>query len=66
MSDHLKTDEMLVLNQYRKIRDQKHGDLEISVKDGKLIKLWTTDKADLSTLKEPNGSGRKTLREVPQ
>ena len=57
----LKPDELLVLRQYQLLRDRKHGDLEMSVKDGKLVKLWTTDKVDLSALQ---GNGR--LREVPR
>ena len=49
-SDGLEPDEMIVLDQYRKLRVKKHGDLDISVKDGKLVKLWTVDKTDLSAL----------------
>lgn len=48
--DNLEPDEMLVLRQYKELKRQLHGDLDISVKDGKLVKLWTVDKIDLSIL----------------
>ena len=53
----LPSDEILVLREYRRLREKRHGDLEMSVKDGRLVKLWTVDKVDLSAL---------TLREVPR
>jgi hypothetical protein len=53
----LEPDELLVIREYRTLREQRHGDLEISVKDGKLIKLWKVEKVDLSSTK---------LREVPR
>jgi len=56
----LEPDELLVLRQYQQLRDKRHGDLEISVKDGKLVKLWTVDKVDLSMLQSHQ------LREVPR
>jgi len=59
MADDLEPDEMLVLREYRRLREKRHGDLEMSVKDGRLVKLWTVDKVDLSTLPS-------TLREVPR
>lgn len=59
-NDELTSDELLVLNQYRRIKDERHGDLDISVKDGRIVKLWRVDKVDLSAV-EP-----KPLREVPR
>lgn len=55
----LEPDEVLVLREYRRLREKRHGDLEMSVKDGKLVKLWTVDKVDLSVLSS-------TMREVPR
>ena len=55
----LRSDQVLVLREYEKLVVDKHGDLDISVKDGKLIKLWRVEKIDLSgsaishTLREP-------------
>ena len=53
----LEPDELLVLREYQKLRDQKHGDLEISIKDGKLVKLWKVEKVDLANT--------RPMREVP-
>lgn len=46
----LRPDQLLVLRQYDQLVERRHGDLEIGVKDGRLVKLWTTDKTDLSAL----------------
>lgn len=47
MSEHLEPDELLVVREYRKIKSSVHGDLEISVKDGRLTKVWPTPKVDI-------------------
>lgn len=46
----LPTDEQLVLREYRTLKAMRHGDLDISVKDARLVKLWKVDKVDLSAL----------------
>ena len=53
----LEPDELLVVREFQKIRAQRHGDLEISVKDGKIVKLWKVEKIDLAPAR---------LREVPR
>ena len=44
----LTTDEELVLIEFRKLAHQRHGDIEVSVKDGKLVKIWRVEKIDLA------------------
>lgn len=46
----LALDEVLVLQQYRELKKRQHGDLLLSVKTGKLVKMWTTEKTDLHAL----------------
>ena len=61
--DALELDELLVISQYQILREQGHGDLEVSVKDGRIIKIWRTDKLDIeSALKHPNVNS--TLRGI--
>ena len=55
----LQPDELLVLRQYQLAKERQHGDLEVSIKDGKLVKLWTVTKVDLTPLRKAH------LQEVP-
>jgi hypothetical protein len=52
-------DEARVIEAFREIKRKEHGELEVAVKNGRLVKLWTTDKWDLNKplkLREvPNG-----------
>ena len=48
----LAKDEELVLAEYRKAKGRAHADVELTVKGGKLVKLWTVDKKDLAGLRE--------------
>ena len=43
----LTRDELVVLNEFRRLVGQRHGDIEISVKDGALVKVWRVEKLDL-------------------
>jgi hypothetical protein len=47
MSDDLTPDEVLVLRSYRTAKREGHGDIEVGVKDGALIKLHKTEKTDI-------------------
>lgn len=47
MTDDLTPDEILVLRTYRKAKIERHGDIEVGVKDGALIKLHKTEKTDI-------------------
>ena len=40
-------EESKILDAFRHIRKLQHGDLQVSVKNGSTVKLWTTDKWDL-------------------
>lgn len=53
------SDELLVLKEYRNARELGHADLELSVKDHKIVKLHVTKKVDLAAQDAP-------LREVPR
>lgn len=65
MPEDLAPDEILILREYRRTKCSGHADGAWSVKDGKLVKLWTTPKVDieaeLQALRGSRTSGR--LRE---
>jgi len=37
----------MVLVSFRRLKDRKHGDLQISVVNGSLVKIWEVVKHDL-------------------
>lgn len=55
-ADDLTYDEQQVLKAYRYAVKCGHADVEISVKNGRVVKLWTTEKWDTEKgkLREPN------------
>ncbi len=40
-------DEIRVLEKFRTAKKMKHADIELSVKNGQIVKLWLTEKTDL-------------------
>lgn len=60
MTDDLTPDELLVLRTYRKAKTERHGDIEVGVKDGALVKLHKTEKTDI----QAELSRVRRLREV--
>jgi hypothetical protein len=50
----LSADEKELVQEYRRVKDMKHGDLNVSVKNEEMVKLWittqTTRKVDLSNI----------------
>lgn len=54
----LDAEEIRVVNAFRHIREHRHGEMEVAVKEGKCVKLWTTDKWD--------GNETPKLRETPE
>lgn len=40
--------EQRVLDAFRHIREKEHGEMQTAVKNGRIVKLWTTDKWDLN------------------
>lgn len=52
--NNLTDEEKKVITSFRSIKDRRHGDLEISVVNGTLVKIWEVVKHDLN----------KSLREV--
>lgn len=62
MAAELEPDEELVLRQYKVLKEQRHGDLEISVKDGRISKLWMVEKVDLLPVRGKQESAK--MREI--
>jgi hypothetical protein len=48
-------DEEVLLRHYRTAKAAGHADIEVSLKDGKMVKLWTTNKADLNEVEQTTG-----------
>ena len=42
----LDSEEQIILSAYRTVREKVHGDLQISVVGGKLVKVWEVVKHD--------------------
>ncbi len=40
-------DELRVLEKFRVAKKMSHADIELSVKGGRIVKLWITEKTDL-------------------
>ena len=57
MTELLQPDEKQVLDAYRRVRDRKFGDLDVSVSKGKLVKIFEVVKNNILdyTLKEAEG-----------
>jgi hypothetical protein len=55
-------DEAELLNEYRALKDLKHGDLHVSVKNEEMVKLWvttqTTRKVDLANVAHLKEEGK--------
>lgn len=50
--------EYKILQAFRHIKNHRHGEMIVAVKNGSVVKVWTTDKWDLDT--------RGNLREATQ
>lgn len=60
MSEDLTPEELLLLRQFRQTKGSHHAEGEWAHKDGKLVKLWVTNKTDI----ELELSRLRRLREV--